>query len=535
MKTFAFFLVALAMSLSAFGQTSPPAAPTLTRGAEFKGLRFDWNRVPGATWYQLEYRAHQNGAFVQQGDDFPATATSTHFSFPLHLFDWTYARYRLAACNSTGCSRSAEVSVSELRRDAVGYFKAATPVIGAWFGASSALSSDGYNMVAAAPFEVTRSAGMSQGGAVYVFRRGSDGKWFQRARLDAGATAYTEEGMVLNVAMSASGNTVAVAMPSFIVPGDLDERGEVDVYHFANNAWTRTRIPRLPASTFGFSAALSDAGDVLAIMLRDGQNSMAIYRSVNGAWTHVRDLSVTSLGYFELCAQPVMSRDGKVIAERCDDLGSSSRPRRDYIRVHSGDNWSVRTDIDLAFPISNDTVYGHAGFAIDGTGDTIAVQFGQSLNGVEDGVGFVKVFKRNNGAYSQVATFNPGTWRNGTYRFVYGESIAISGDGHTMAVGDPGDNGTGWGPRAAPLVRGTEQTGAVYVYRLTDSWRLANMVKPNYNPHPNASHIFGESTALSTSGKTLIVAAARESSSAQGIDGDWANQNLGSSGAIFMY
>src|SRR5689334_11541036 len=134
MKVSAFCVIALAMTVSAFGQTAAPPAPTLTAGAEFKGLRFDWDTVPGATWYQLELRAHQTGSFVQQGDDYPATATSTRFTFALHFFDWTYARYRLAACNSAGCSRSPEVSVSDLRRDAVGYFKAAQPDGGSHFG-----------------------------------------------------------------------------------------------------------------------------------------------------------------------------------------------------------------------------------------------------------------------------------------------------------------------------------------------------------------------------------------------------------------
>src|SRR5689334_14090995 len=86
MKASACLLVALAMSASAFSQTSAPAAPTLTAGADFKGLRFDWDEVSGATSYRLEYRAHRTGAFVQQGEDFQATSTSTHFSFPLHLF-----------------------------------------------------------------------------------------------------------------------------------------------------------------------------------------------------------------------------------------------------------------------------------------------------------------------------------------------------------------------------------------------------------------------------------------------------------------
>src|SRR3954471_3578 len=161
MKTPACLLVALPMSVSAFCQTAAPAAPTLTAGAEFKGLRLDWDAVPGATWYQLEYRAHQSGPFVQQGDDFPATATSTRFSFPLHLFDWTYARYRLAACNSAGCSRSAELSVSDLRREAVGYFKSSQPQNYGNFGYSTDLSPDGYTLATTAPYEAGASSPQS--------------------------------------------------------------------------------------------------------------------------------------------------------------------------------------------------------------------------------------------------------------------------------------------------------------------------------------------------------------------------------------
>jgi len=174
MKATVLLLLAAAMSGTALGQTSPPAAPTLTAGAEFKGLRLDWDTVPGATWYQLEYRAHQAGAFVQTGDDFPATATSTHFSFPLHLYDWTYARYRLAACNSAGCSRSPEISVSDLRRDAVGYFKASQSKENAYLGRQTDLSSNGYNLVAAAPGEVTLTYDgvyKTDGGAVYLWQR----------------------------------------------------------------------------------------------------------------------------------------------------------------------------------------------------------------------------------------------------------------------------------------------------------------------------------------------------------------------------
>src|SRR4051812_7430125 len=231
MKTAAFLLLASLMSVSALSQTSAPAAPALTAGAEFKGLRFDWDEVPGASWYQLEYRAHQTSAFAQQGDDYPATATSTRFSFPLHLFDWTYARYRLAACNSAGCTRSAEVSVSDLRRDAVGYFKAATPLPRAYLGEQIDLSADGYTLVATAPGEMTSTAGGGgAGGGVYVFRHASDGSWRQRARIAAHSSSTSAGGGGMDVAVSASGNTVAVLVGE-VIDATKPITGQVDVYY----------------------------------------------------------------------------------------------------------------------------------------------------------------------------------------------------------------------------------------------------------------------------------------------------------------
>jgi hypothetical protein len=79
-------------------------------------------------------------------------------------------------------------------------------------------------------------------------------------------------------------------------------------------------------------------------------------------------------------------------------------------------------------------------------------------------------------------------------------------------------------------------SGAVYVYRLTDSWKLANMVKPNYvNPNESAHREFGQITALSGTGKTLVVAVPGEDSSARGVGGNWANSAAQGSGALFMY
>ena len=57
------------------------------------------------------------------------------------------------------------------------------------------------------------------------------------------------------------------------------------------------------------------------------------------------------------------------------------------------------------------------------------------------------------------------------------------------------------------------------------------MVKPNSNIYPVT---FGNRIRLSDTGKTLVIAAEGESSAANGLDGNWANKDRPSSGALFM-
>src|SRR6185295_19991759 len=72
MKIFYFRLVAMTAGASSFAQATLPDTPSLTIGAEMKGLRFDWEPVAGASWYQLEIKANENAEFVQHGGDLDA-------------------------------------------------------------------------------------------------------------------------------------------------------------------------------------------------------------------------------------------------------------------------------------------------------------------------------------------------------------------------------------------------------------------------------------------------------------------------------
>ena len=65
---------------------------------------------------------------------------------------------------------------------------------------------------------------------------------------------------------------------------------------------------------------------------------------------------------------PTLSRDGTRFAELCFDPGSASRLMRVYIRVYSGSNWSVRTDINLDHPASLETRWWHVGLGSRSSG-----------------------------------------------------------------------------------------------------------------------------------------------------------------------
>ena len=541
MKTIYFCLVAMAAGASSFAQTAAPDTPTLTVGPIVKGLQFDWEPVAGASWYQLEYQAHEKAAFVQHGYDVDASVTITHYRFPLHLYDWTGARYRLAACNTAGCTRSAEVSASSQRRFAVGYFKPAESVSGQRFGADMDFAADRINFVSAAPDElIASSSGAKPGGAIYVFKF-NGGVWRQRVRLVPTIPPFIQGNNVMKVAISADGYTVALGMPNYSNQEVGGRSGEVFVFHSDGTKFVRTRIPAGSRTLFGRWIGLNDAGDTLAIA--HGVNSsaaqpprIAIFKLVDGTWTQVRGIA-NRAGRDEICDQGVLSADGSTVAESCEEGPVGSIPARVYIRTHSGDNWTTRADLPLRMSVASESGYGHGGIGIDRTGNVVAAQvFAKSGSNPDDGPSEVHVFEREDGVYEKEAVLTPGAWRSNAQRSSYGQTIAISGNGIVLAVGDALDNGKGNGPRAAPLLAGTARTGAVYVYRYrNDWWYLYNMVKPNYHPADAPYLTFGNDVEFDEDGIAMLVGEVGESSNAQGISGNWQNLAAPGSGAVWLY
>ena len=188
------FTLALAVFAANVAIAAPPGAPQVTMGADIKLLRFDWEPVAGAGYYQLRFRPSGRAAYQPLGERIPATITQTEQSLALHLQDWAGMRFIVAACNSDGCTNSAALSPRSLMFDAIGYLKASNAETLDQFGRGVALSADGYTLAVTAMFESSNASGVNgdqannlsqSSGAVYVFRRRGNA-WQQEAYLKAG-------------------------------------------------------------------------------------------------------------------------------------------------------------------------------------------------------------------------------------------------------------------------------------------------------------------------------------------------------------
>src|SRR4249920_2680880 len=98
-------------------------------------------------------------------------------------------------------------------------------------------------------------------------------------------------------------------------------------------------------------------------------------------------------------------------------------------------------------------------------------------------------------------------------------SIALSGDGSTLAVGDSSDSSAGIGidddQTSTPR---TASSGAVHVFRRSgDTWSRQAYVKAS---NTSAGAFFGFAIALSDDGNTLTVGAYLEDSPGTGVNGN---------------
>jgi len=510
----------------------PPDTPQVTVGANgIKQLRFDWDILPRSNYYELWFKANNGAPEVKFSESVPwrpvaLTNTSTH------LLDWDEVRYRVKACNPSGCGSSSLIAVKSVLPDTAGFLKSPFPLGDARFGAIVKLSADAQTLAIAAPDEANDRNTQYPEAAVYVFRR--HGAAWQREAVLRPARRNIANGEGMSVSMSADGNVIVLGMPNDVYDG---ASGAVHVFRRSGTTWTlEQKVGPAPGSGVAFygGAELSAAGDLLAVGRYDNDGGIDLYQHSAAGWSVSASIpGVNPAGGVD-CPQLAFSGDGKAIARACKDAGA---PR---VEVFAAPSWARRDLIPIAFAAQD---YVFSAIALDATANTLVVGNQPNWDFPPATTVFapaVAIYRHTSGAYLRDAALTFGAWVSNTAnrRSHFGDALAVSSDGNFVVIGDGVDDGAGHGVFKPPLSAGTVATGAVYVYqhKPAGGWNLRRVVKPNFlagGIEPAAS--FGAALALDAGGNTLVVGHPAESTYIPNPANAQDEPNGSRSGAAWLY
>lgn len=258
--------------------------------------------------------------------------------------------------------------------------------------------------------------------------------------------------------------------------------------------------------------------------------SVRIYRRTGAAWTAEGAFAPTGPPRPSPMPPPLrlaLSGDTLVVGDASDastatgidcNANTANAPLSGaaYVLGRSGTTWSLRACLKA----SNARTMANFGAAVSLSGDTLVVgspQESSSAVGVggdqndtsTSGAGAAYVFtRRSDGFWSEAAYLKGSSQARG-----FGASVALFTD--TVAVGAPSG--------------GLGQEAVYLFHRAPAVWIEGPRVTP---PVPYRMD-YGSSVALGSG--ILAVGAPSEPSKATGINGDWRDQSLPGTGAVFVY
>lgn len=208
-----------------------------------------------------------------------------------------------------------------------------------------------------------------------------------------------------------------------------------------------------------------------------------------------------------------------------------------FTRASVGSAWTQQAYLKASNP-GYDDVFGTA-VTISDDGNTIVVGApredsnatgvnGNQSNESTADSGAAYVFTRSGSTWTQQAYLkasNTGAWD------WFGFSVAVSGDGNTVAVGAYREDGSNYGINPVDS-NGASDSGAIYIFTRSGSvWTPQTTIKAS---NGGGDDRFAFSIALNTDGNTLAAGANREDSSTVGIN-TTSNNSAGDSGAVYVF
>jgi hypothetical protein len=507
---------------------------------------------------------------------------------------------------STASSATAQITQSAYLKssntDAGDHFGCGGVLDGhAGFGA--AISGDGNTIAIGAPHESSAARGIngnqkdnsaSEAGAVYVFTRGA--KWSQQAYVKA-SNAESGDHFGHAVALSADGNTMAVSafwessnakgVNGNQADNSIPQAGAVYVFTRRGATWTQQAYVKASntgeagtadsfgdGDQFGFSLALSDDGNVLAVgaITEDGaaagingdeaSNAAAsagavyVYGRTGNTWAQQAYVKAGNPDPADMFGYSVsLSADGSALVVGSYDEGGSSRTingppdnmRRGagavYVFGRTGTSWAQQAYIHPSNNEAGDSFGVHVVVSDDGNTllagsldeDCLATGVNPTMSCDNDraadiSTGAAYIFVRNGGTWSQQAFLKASNTMANDW---FGSRLALSGDGNTAAIGAPLEGSAAQGINGKQDDASAPDSGAVYFFtRSGTSWSQQAYVKSS---NSQAFDEFGSALAISRDGRALVVTAKSEDSAARGVNGNQADNSADEAGAAYVF
>jgi trimeric autotransporter adhesin len=383
------------------------------------------------------------------------------------------------------------------------YIKAPSTSQDAGFGSYVALSADGSTLAVSAPLEGSNATGVNstptgsaeQSGAVYVFTR-RDETWTEQAFIKA-SNAGDDDQFGSSLALSGDGSMLAVGAwfedsPGTGVGGTQDgesEQASGAVYVFARTSTRWSQEAYLKASdsrafiNFGASAALSRDGSTLAVGTGTNGSTVYVFTRSSSTWTQ-RALVGASGGEpgDGFGSSVALSDDGSTLAvgapledsaaigvdgDRADDGAPQSGAV--YVFTGGGAMWTQRAYLKASNTRASDEFGRRLALSSDGATLAVGAQLeGSAATGIDGDQadrsaphsGAVYVFKSTRTTWTQQHYVKASSTARAAR---FGSSVALSGDGSTLAAGAFGESSTATGVDSDQADDQATKSGAVYI------------------------------------------------------------------------
>jgi hypothetical protein len=303
---------------------------------------------------------------------------------------------------------------------------------------SLALSADGNTAV------LGSATANSSRGEAWVFTRSGE-TWTQQGETLTGSGAADKAEFGTSVALSADGNTALVGARR-----DHAQVGGAYVFTRSGEMWTQQGGRITPAGEagegrFGEGVALSADGN-MAMIGAGYENKLGavwVFTRSGETWTQGEKLTGGGESISETVFDPVgffgasiaLSEDASTAL--IGAKGAFGNAGGAWVFTRTGETWTQQAALRGSHELTSETKPGYFGASVALSADGNAALAGGPGNG---GFGSAWAFTRSGETWSQQGG-NLGSGEKATSGF--GQGVALSGDGNTALIGNPGNGTTG--------------------------------------------------------------------------------------------